>query len=151
MLALSSPGGTAYDAWAVDTHGLSAENAAFDGDHDGDGIDNGLEWILGGNGRTQSDTSCIFPETADSGSNGLVLVFGRESSSIAETELVVEWGVDPGSLTNKIVVGNVDIPVLGDNPGVTLDQPVVGKVTIRIPAGNAREGKLFARLSATRR
>jgi autotransporter-associated beta strand protein len=151
VLVLSGSGGTAYDSWAIETHDLSVESAAFDGDHDGDGIDNGLEWILGGSGRTQSDPTCIFPEVGGSGSNGLTLVFGRERGSIAETELVVEWGGDPGNLTHKLVIGSEDIPVLGDEPGVMMDDPVAGKVTVRIPAGNAGGGKLFARLRATRR
>jgi len=150
VLALSSPGTSAYDTWATTTHGLSVADAAFDADHDGDGIGNGLEWILGGSARTQSDTTCIRPEVSGGGSNGLTLVFRRDSASMAETSLAVEWGGGPASLSNSLIIGTADLPASGDEPSVLLDLPAAGMVTVHIPAAKAEGGKLFARLRAAR-
>ena len=139
---------SAYDTWATTTHGLSGANAAFDFDYDNDGIDNGLEWILGGN-PTVNDNPSILPTVTGSAASGLTLVFNRAAASVSETTLSVEWDSDlSGGFANTAVVGTVDS---GPAPiTIDIDAPLAGKVTITIPASYALNGKLFARLHATK-
>ena len=144
-------GPSAYDTWATTLpNSLSGGNAAFDFDHDNDGIDNGLEWILGGD-PARNDTPTILPAVTGSPATGLTLVFSRENNSVGETTLVVEWGGDLAVLANRLVIGTTDInvPPVGNNPSVYMNTPATGKVTVRIPAANASGGKLFARLKAS--
>ena len=150
VLVLTSAVFSAYDAWATTTYGLSGAEAAFDFDHDHDGIANGLEWILGGD-PTRADVVAILPAITGDAANGLTLVFRRASSSLAETELAVEWGGAPAGLSNTVIVGTADRGPDGNQPTVALDVPAAGQVTVKIPAANASGGKLFARLRATRK
>jgi autotransporter-associated beta strand protein len=152
VLALTSTSGSTYDTWATTApNNLSGGNAAFDIDYDHDGIDNGLEWILGGD-PTRNDTPSILPHCTGSLSNGLTLEFHRASTSVSETTLVVEWGGDPGNLSNTITIGttNTNVPPDGGNPSVYMNTPGAGMVTVNIPAVNASGDKLFARLKAIR-
>lgn len=135
-----------YATWAS-SFGLAGPEAEFEFDADDDGIDNGLEWILGGN-PTLSDTS-ILPTTTGSAA-GLTLVFNRNPDSIGIATLAVEWDVDLDGFANSLAIGTVNVPPSGNNPTVTLDTPSAGKVTVNIPAANAPGGKLFARLKATK-
>ncbi len=150
VLALTGTGGSGYDLWAsTPPNSLSGGNAAFDFDYDNDGIDNGLEWILGGD-PTRNDTPSILPAATGSAATGLTLVFNRGNSSVVGSTLVVEWGGDPGTLSNILVIGTTDVPVNGNHPSVDIDAPATDQVTVHIPAANAVAGKLFARLKATR-
>lgn len=137
-----------YDAWATTTHGLSGDDAAFDFDYDHDGIANGLEWILGGD-PTANDSPAIRPVVGGSAASGLTLVFSRESDSISATTLAVEWGGDLAALTNSMTLGSSNVGPNGNNPTVAIDVPSVGQITVTIPAANAQDGKLFARLRAS--
>jgi hypothetical protein len=150
VLALTGTGSSGYDLWAgTPPNSLSGGNAAFDFDYDNDGIDNGLEWILGGD-PTRNDTPSILPAATGSAATGLTLVFNRGNSSVVGSTLVVEWGGDPGTLSNILVIGTTDVPVNGNHPSVDIDAPATDQVTVHIPAANAVAGKLFARLKATR-
>lgn len=142
-------GGSAYDTWAMTTHGLSGGDAAFDFDYDKDGINNGLEWIFGGI-PTANDNPSILPTVTGNAVNGLTLVFNRESDSIPETTLVVEWDSDLSGFANSLTIGTVDVGPSGNNPTIDIDAPSVGKITVNIPAANAVGGKIFARLKATK-
>jgi hypothetical protein len=140
---------TAYDTWATtEPNNLSGGDAAFDFDYDNDGIDNGLEWILGGDPK-QNDTPSVLPTVTGDAGSGLTLVFSRSPDSITETTLVVEWGGNLAPFANTLAIGTDDVGPSGDAPTVDIDAPAAGQVTVTIPAANAVGGKLFARLMAT--
>ncbi len=120
--------------------------AGFEDDADGDGIDNGLEWILGGDPLAQ-DADSLVATTGDA-TDGLTLVFGRNADSIGEVSLNVEWDTDL-TFGNSLSIGTVDVGPSGDNPTIDLDAPTPGEVTVNIPAANATDGRLFARIRAT--
>ena len=140
-------GGDPYGTWAG-TFGLSGPNAEFDFDADDDGIDNGLEWILGGN-PTSSDTT-ILPDVTGDATTGLTLVFTRNPDSIGVATLAVEWDVDLDAFAHSVTIGTSNVPASGNNPTVTLGTPSANQVTVNIPGANATTGKLFARLKATK-
>ena len=145
----SGTGISAFDSWATVTHGLSGGNAAFDFDNDKDGIPNGMEWILGGN-PTVNDNPSILPTVTGTAAGGLTLAFNRNSASIPETTLVLEWGSVLTGFANSLTIGTTDVGPSGNNPTIDIDAPSAGKVTVNIPAANAVGGKILARLKATR-
>jgi autotransporter-associated beta strand protein len=142
----SGPGSNAYDTWSS-TNSLA--NPAFDFDSDKDGLANGIEWVLGGNPNA-NDNPSVLPTVSGTAAGGLTLVFNRNSASITETTLVVEWGSVLSGFANTLTIGTTDVGPSGNNPTIDIDAPSVGKVTVNIPAANAVGGKILARLKATR-
>lgn len=144
----TGPSLSAYDQWATVTYGLTGPNAAFDFDFDNDGIDNGLEWILGGNPTTNS--AGILPLATRNLSGDLVLTFTREEDAIPETSLKVQFGTDLASWPKQATIGATSSGP--DANGVTVSIDTVASpdaVTVTIPASNAPSGRIFARLNAT--
>ena len=133
-----------YDTWSA---GLA--NPAFDFDSDNDGIENGLEWILGGNAN-QNDTPSVLPAVTGNATTGLTLTFTREEDAITETTLTVEYATDlAGPWTSEII--DQDGGSLANGVIVTVNEVASpDTVDISIPASNALNGKLFARLKAVR-
>ena len=133
-----------YDAWSA---GLA--NPAFDFDSDNDGIENGLEWILGGN-PNQNDIAPVLPAVTGDATTGLTLTFTREEDAIAETTLTLEYSTDlAGPWTSETI--DQDGGSLANGVVATVNEAVSpDAVTINIPASNAPGGRLFARLRAVR-
>lgn len=140
----STTSGSPYAAWAAlkGLDGTPGKNPAFDADPDGDGFDNGLEWILGGN-PLASDAPALVTATATA-AGGLTLNFKREEDSIGQAILTVEYDTDlAGTWTTFATVGATSA-----GP-VTIDTaPDPDAVSVNIPASNAVAGKLFGRLRA---
>jgi autotransporter-associated beta strand protein len=145
---LTTVAGNAYSSWAA-THGLDGtpgKDPAFTADPDGDGVINGLEWILSGN-PLSGDASALYTVTGNA-TTGLTLNFSRLEAAAASTTLTVQWSNNLSTWT--------DVPVtLAGGAGangvvVTVNQtPTPDTVSVLIPASNAAGGKLFARLKAT--
>jgi len=146
LTVTTGPTASAYDTWAS-SHGLTGPNAAFDFDFDNDGIDNGLEWILGGNPTTSS--TGILPVATRNLSGDLVFTFTREEDAISETTLKVEFGTDLASWPKQATIGATSSGP--DVNGVTVSINTVASpdaVTVTIPASNAPSGRILARLNA---
>ncbi|MCX6874662.1 MAG: autotransporter-associated beta strand repeat-containing protein [Verrucomicrobia bacterium] len=150
-LKLSS--GTTYQVWAS-THGLtgtpgSATDPAFDADPDRDGIANGLEWILGGLPLAQ-DAASILPHATGDATTGLTLTFTREEDSIGQATLIVEYGAALTSWPKSATIGatGTGVPDLNGTAVTINTAGTPDEVTVNIPATNASNGKLFARLKA---
>ena len=144
-------GGSAYDTWATSPpYNLSGPNAAFDFDYDNDGIENGLEWILGGN-PTQNDNPSILPTATGSAANGLTLVFNRAAASLPPAStLVVDFDGDlDAPWAKSVTIGAANSGPDANGVTVAVGTPSAGKVTVTIPASNAVNGKLFSRLRAS--
>lgn len=126
-----------YDLWAG--------GELFEGDTNGDGVDNGLAWILGAAGPNDN-TGLVLPTFAESG-GGLTGSFTM-INPIAPAQLFVEYTNDLGDLDawNSAEVPTTDGIVIVN--GVTFDV-TGGSVSYSIDSANALNGKLFSRLSAT--
>ena len=134
--------GTAYDAYEVANNIVGAGPEV---DSDGDGIANGIEFVIGGisDPAANSNDSDLLPTLTD---NGGTVTFSFRLTDEAATfspdiwsvefdeDLIAPWttAVDPGNAT-------ISVTPDGMNPWSTVD------VTVAKPVA----GRLFLRLSVT--
>ena len=152
VLTMTSTGGS-FDAWAT-SKGLAGADAAFDADPDHDGIDNGLEFVLGGEpnpANPGSNSAALLPTISQSAGN-LIFTFKRKDLSESGVTLSFQWstGLSFPSPANDIPVGATDstsdtivVDVTEDSPDSETDT-----IVVTIPSAKAAGGKLFGRLSA---
>jgi len=120
-----------YDNWASNpAFGLSEAQQAPDQDPDNDGLDNLLEYALGGNPSVSHPG--IAPVMTVSGGD-FQISFDRSVESLTDTTAVIEWSSDLESWppANQIAVTGT------------------GPITQIIPGANAVGGKLFMRVKIT--
>ncbi|MCW1925069.1 autotransporter-associated beta strand repeat-containing protein [Luteolibacter arcticus] len=144
-----------FDAWAT-SKGLAGGDAAFDADPDFDGIDNGLEFVLGGEpnpANPGSSSTALLPTVSQTGGN-LTFTFKRKDLSESGVVLTFQWSTNLvfPSPANDVPVGQVDSTTDTITVDVTEDAPDADTdtIAITIPAAKAVGGKLFGRLSAVK-
>lgn len=143
------PEPSGYGTWASTYPFTAGLNDGPADDPDGDGIDNLLEYVLGGIpvGAGASDTS-ILPDQVLTGTD-LVLTFKRSDSSETDVTLKVQWSDDLSTWHDFVTLGAADalpqVDVTEDVPTPELDTVVVS-----IPRTTAPGGKVFARLQAVK-
>lgn len=141
--ALVSGGGSPYDTWAAINAPTTGNNPSAD--EDGDGVSNGVEFVLGGTIST-NDLGKL-PAVSTSGGN-MTFTFLRAQSSIdPKTGLSIEvstdlaaWNIPPSPYT-------VPDGAVANNPGVTVvkdTSPGFDTVTLTVP--QTSDSKKFARL-----
>ena len=142
-------GGSPFETWA----GGTGAGLGFDEDKNGDGVDNGLAFLLGA-ADPDVDANDKLP-TATETAGGLILEFDMlDSASRGTATLSVEHSSDLGDSDPWTVVAVPDADG-GPTDGVTFVVPAAGgspsvhEVTATIGSGEAIGGKLFGRLSAT--
>ncbi len=131
-----------YSDWAS----TNAPTGTAGDDFDGDGVTNGVEYVLGGDKDT-NDASKL-PAINTAGGN-LTFTFFRDQASIDGTTIVeINTSLD---LTDWTTTYTVPDGAVANNPGVTVekDTPTTGidKVTLTIP--QAPDTRKFARLKVT--
>jgi hypothetical protein len=146
----TGPSASAYDTWATG-FGLSGLNTGFEVDFDKDGLDNGLEFVLGGDPTLNDVPSKAPVQTIDA--SDLILTFKRADASIAGTTLSAEWDVDLAGTWTSVAItrttdGN-DTLANGVNVAVVTHGAQPDDITVRIPRANAVGDKLFGRIKAT--
>jgi fibronectin-binding autotransporter adhesin len=138
-LVVGGGGGSAYDTWAG--------GAAFDADTNGDGVTNGMAFLLGAADPSEDATDRL-PVVTDDGSGGLVMTFSMlnaaaRGASVLNLEHSSDLGLTDAWSSGVVpeTSGTVDT-VIYDVTANTLND-----VVATIPAaGNADAGKLFGRL-----
>lgn len=138
LLTLSvSGGGSGYDAWAS----LNSVTEGAAGDDENDGIQNLLEFALGGDPQV-SDTNKLPTQSVTA--TDLIFTFNRMDASKAEVALTFEYGSDLDGWTD------VSIPTSGSGVSpVSIDESAdPDVVTVTIPKGV--NTKLFGRLKAVK-
>jgi T5SS/PEP-CTERM-associated repeat protein len=132
--------GTPYDAWSG--------GAPFDGDANGDGVSNGLAFLLGAPNPNALALGLLPTVTEDGG--GLVLTFDMlNAAARGDATLSVEHSSDLGVgdlWTTVAVPDETGGPTGGVTFTITGSDPL--EVTATISASQAASGKLFGRLKA---
>lgn len=147
-IALVSGSSDPFTTWATTTHGLSGGDAAATADPDHDGLNNLIEFILGGQpnpANPNASSSALAPTSVLDPAN---LVFTYRRTDLAMTQpgisAIVQYGSDlSGWTTATHGVNGVTITVTDDGFGAGVD-----KVDVSIPRSLAVGSKLFARLNA---
>ncbi len=138
-----------YDSWLA---GFSFQTGVNDGpndDPDGDGIDNLLEYVLGGVpvGAGAGDTSILPSQTVTD--TDVVLTFERSVESRDDVTLKVQWSDDLASWQDFATVGSAsalpEVSVTPDTPSAGLDT-----IVVTVPRSLADGGTIFVRLHAVR-
>jgi hypothetical protein len=139
-----------FASWAASKglDGSPGKEAGFGDDPEGDGVENGMEWVLGGNPLAQ-DAAALW-QVAGSTTNGLTLSFNREEDTLGKVALAVEWDTNlDGIWTDAVTVGATSSTGANGVQVTVNAAPDPDAVTVRIPGTNAVGGKIFARLKAT--
>ncbi|OYV04446.1 MAG: hypothetical protein CFE26_16860 [Verrucomicrobiales bacterium VVV1] len=128
-----------YSLWAA----TNAPTGTAADDFDGDGVANGVEYVLGGTSATK-DASKL-PQISTSGGNA-IFTFIRDQASIdGITTLSIETGSDLATWPSSYLV---PVGAVASNPGVTVlkNTPVSGKDTVTLREPMIPSGRKFARL-----
>jgi hypothetical protein len=135
---LISPG---YTTWAS----INAPSGSASDDFDGDGVANGLEYVIGGT-KLSNDLSKL-PQVSESGAD-FVFSFERSQASIdGTTTLVIEVGTDLVEWPHQYPVP--DAAVVG-NPGVTVvKNSPAGFDSVTLTLSQAPDSAKFVRLKVT--
>jgi hypothetical protein len=146
-VAPSPPPASPFGTWAS---GGTTAGVTFGGDANGDGVNDGIAFLLGA-GSPDTDATSLLPRVLDD--DGLTIGFKmRKPSGSAPAVLCLEHSGDLGisdPWASVVVpaatgsVGGVDF-IVTEDPG----DPTLNVVTATIPSsGNAIAGKLFGRLT----
>ena len=127
--------GAKFESW-ITKFGLAYGDQAATADPDADGLNNLLEYVLGGN-PSLNDAASILPTRSVSGDN-LVLSFKRTDQSEVDTTVKGQWCTDLLTWTDVA-------PTLVSENGAAADD-----MTVSVPLADAVNGKLFLRLGATK-
>ena len=152
VLTMTSSG---FESWAA-AKGLTGADAAFDADPDNDGLDNGLEFVLGGEpnpANPGSNSASLLPTMEQSGGN-MIFTFKRKDISESGVALTFQWSTDLTfpSPANDVPVGAADSTTDTIAVDVTEDLPDADTdtIVITVPAAKAAGGKVFGRLRAVK-
>ena len=132
QISIQQQTGSGFDAWAA-----SKGVTGFDTDSDGDGIQNGIEFVIGGEPAEGAGSNSIarLPQASyNTATQELVFVFRRTAES-AYLNPSVEYSTSLLGAWNPAPSGTV----IGNAAGADL-------VEVRLPSSLASTGKIFARL-----
>jgi hypothetical protein len=131
--------GTGYEAWA-DSFGLTGADRAINADPEHDGLENGVEFVVGGH-PTQNNDAGKLP-TLTRGAGFVDFVFRRTDASASmnpraehDTDLIAPW--------TPAVNGTAGVTITEDNDAFGAG---VDRVTVRIPSSGPVQ---FARLAVS--
>jgi fibronectin-binding autotransporter adhesin len=137
-LVVTTAVGSAYDSWAS-ANGVTGAGSGVDSD--GDGVANGIEFVIGGDPSGPNSASNSLLPTVTTDATYINFVFRRTDAAAAYNPYV-QYGSTLSSWTEaQGGVGGVSISEENDFYGAGTD-----RVTVKIPRSLAVGNKLFARL-----
>ena len=141
LTVVSTAGGNPYDTWSA--------GAAFDADANGDGVDNGLAFLLGA-ANPNANALGLLPTVDEDGSGGLVLSFSMlDAASRGTAKLYVEHSRDLGvsDAWTSVPVPDATPDPQASDVHFTVSGSGLLSVTATIQSSEAGgTGKLFGRL-----
>lgn len=147
-IAIVSTGGTPFTTWAS-ANGLAGGDAGAEVDPDGDGLENAIEFVIGGqpNPANPGAPSNHLAPTVDEDASNLIFRFRRTDLSLTEPgiAIAVQYGSDLDGWTTAVDgVNGISVAVSDDFHGAGTDQ-----VQVTIPKSLAVGDRMFARLRVT--
>ncbi|MCX6877135.1 MAG: hypothetical protein NTW21_25495 [Verrucomicrobia bacterium] len=141
-----------YGSW-IGTKSLSGAAAAGDADPDHDGVQNALEYVLGGEpnpAAAGSNSAALLPHPTHNTEGDLVFTFRRKIASVGGVSLAFKWSTDLTFPTlNTVPIGAAGSTSDGINVAITSYDAATDTIIVTVPAAKATGGKLFGRLHAT--
>ena len=146
-IALVATGGTPFTTWATTTNGLAGGDAAPGADPDNDGLDNAIEFVIGGqpNPANPNANSTGLAPTVTTDASNLVFTFRRTDLALTQPGIVIiaEYGSNLSGWTTAVDgVNGISITETPDGFGAGVD-----RVDVTIPKTLATGSKLFCRLN----
>ncbi|MCP5545219.1 MAG: autotransporter-associated beta strand repeat-containing protein [Akkermansiaceae bacterium] len=130
-----------YSTWAA----TNAPTGTAADDYDGDGVANGVEWLLGGDAAT-NDIGKLPTVSSDATSLTLTFVCDEDALTSADTGVEIEVGT---TLAGWPTVFTVPTAPVVNNPGVTVVDNTDGTFTVTLVVLKAADAEKFARLKVT--
>lgn len=144
LTVTTGPFSSAYDTWAASFGaGFNATNYGATQDPDNDGIENELEFVLGGNPLTSS-TSILPTKSLDA--TNFYFTFNRADESEAEITAKFQYASTLTGWTDVAIGAASALP----DVTVTENGTAPDAVTVTIPRTSAVAGKLFGRLNVVK-
>jgi len=131
-----------FDTWAA-TFGLTGAEAAIDADPDRDGLENGVEFVVGGNPKLPVDADKAPTVTRDG--EAVSFVFRRTDASV-ELSPAAQFSTNQFGAWTTAVNGTGGVTVMseGDAFGAGID-----RVTVKIPWSPAVSPSIYVRLTVS--
>jgi len=125
-IAIVSTGGTPFTTWAS-ANGLAGGDAGAETDPDGDGLENAIEFVIGGqpNPANPGAASNHLAPTVDEDASNLIFRFRRTDLSLTEPgiAIAVQYGSDLDGWTTAVDgVNSISVAVSDDFHGAGTDQ-----------------------------
>lgn len=145
---VGTPVSNPFDSWTAGS-GLAGADAAADADPDRDGLDNAVEFVIGGQpnpANPDASSSALAPRVSGD-DNHLIFTYRRTDLAMSQPGIgiAVEYGSDLSGWTAAVAgSGGIAINVTDEGYG-----PGIDKVEVSIPRSLAVGSKLFARLKVT--
>jgi hypothetical protein len=153
MAFVPDPSAMTFEEWAETISGLSGPDAEFEADANGDGVANGLAFLLGSqdantDAKDLLPAGAYLPGSLDGGGSlvpGEYVVAFRRSDDAAETV--------PSAVDYTTTLDAWTTPGIGD-PGITITvdddfyEPGIDRVEVRLSETLAPDGSLYLRLKA---
>ncbi len=130
-----------YSSWVANYPALPVDQRDTDDDYDGDGLNNLLEYVLGGSPLVR-DAASTAPTGVKDGLGNFVVTFKRSDLSETDTTQVLQYGTN--------LTGWTDIPI-GASPGagmvaISEDTPNADLDTVTVTIPTAGAPKFFVHL-----
>lgn len=128
-----------YASWA-DSFGLTGNDRNFDADPDADGLENGIEFVVGGHPDQTGDADKA--PTLSRDDEAIIFVYRRVDAA-ADSAPAVQFSTNQFATWSPATHGVGGVVVTTDNDGFGAG---VDRVTVRIPWTPAVSPSIFARL-----
>jgi autotransporter-associated beta strand protein len=143
---VGTPSSNPFGNWAT-SNGLAGANAAANADPDNDGLDNLIEFVIGGqpNPANADANSNEFAPTGSTDANHLIFTYRRTDLALTQPgiRIIAEYGSDLAGWTPATHgLDGVTVVTTEDHFGTGID-----RIEVTIPKGLATGTKTFARLN----
>lgn len=150
---LASGPSRTFSGWAIGQglDGTAGLESGFNDDPDADGVENGLEWILGG-ASTLADNHATQLVLNPGANETYTISFTREEDSIGRVNLDFQWSTDLTTWSPPVAIKEYESGNYTKSDGIVIEveagsDPDV--INVQVPDSLSANGGLFFRLNAS--